>query len=194
MRCAPRAERPFLGHVRDGNASSRHGVVSTSGRGPRHDRWVAGRSFVRCGARGGWMLKGLFAAGASSALVVVPAVAAGSAVLRVAARSQVTVFVANLGSSTVTPIGAASGRALAAITVGLSPGALVVSPDGKTVYVAGNLPGMTPSAAAARPISAVTREAGKLIRGIGLFPRMMGVTPNGGTLYIGSCCQSMASG
>ena len=60
----------------------------------------------------------------------------GSSVSRAgSAGRQVTVYVANTGSDTVTPIATATNTAGPPITVGLHPGNIAITPDGKSAYV-----------------------------------------------------------
>ena len=47
-----------------------------------------------------------------------------------------TIYVANLGSGTVTPVSTATNTAGQPIKVGSQPSAIAITPDGKTVYVA----------------------------------------------------------
>jgi YVTN family beta-propeller protein len=75
----------------------------------------------------------------------------------------------------VTPINTATNRALKPIKVGNYASAIVITPDGKTVYV-GSGPGVT-------PFSTVTGKAGKSIR-IRNGADMIAITPNGKTAYV----------
>jgi DNA-binding beta-propeller fold protein YncE len=50
----------------------------------------------------------------------------------------VTIYVANEGGNTVTPIRAASNRAGRPIRVGPGPALIAISPDGQTAYVVGH--------------------------------------------------------
>jgi YVTN family beta-propeller protein len=51
-------------------------------------------------------------------------------------RSAVTAYVANDASGTVTRIDTATNTAGPSITTGADPGAIAITPDGKTAYVA----------------------------------------------------------
>ncbi len=88
-----------------------------------------------------------------------------------------TAFVTNSGSNTVTPINTVTNRAGSPIRVGTGPGNILITPNGKTAYIAGST-GVT-------PVSTVTHKAGKLIA-IKYVAASMAITPNGKTLYIAS--------
>jgi YVTN family beta-propeller protein len=75
----------------------------------------------------------------------------------------------------VVPIRTATNTALKAIMVGKFPGAIAITPNGKTAYVASNS-GVT-------PISTATNKAGKPIKGLG---GPIAITPNGKTAYAAS--------
>ena len=81
---------------------------------------------------------------------------------------------ANADNGTVTPIDTATNTPAKPIPVGPSPGDIVITPDGKTLYVStGN--GVV-------PISTATGTAGTPIRG--LHPTDLAITPDGKTLYV----------
>jgi YVTN family beta-propeller protein len=73
-------------------------------------------------------------------------------------------------SGTVTPISTATNKAGKAITVGKYPGAIAVTPDGRTAYVVNNGPGTV------TPISTATGKAGKAIT-VGKNPDAIAITP-----------------
>jgi len=81
-----------------------------------------------------------------------------------------TVYVANAGSGTVTPIAIADNRAGPAIKVGDNPLAIAITPDGKTVYVANW------DAGTVTPISTATNKPGHAIR-TGTRPFAIAITP-----------------
>ncbi|MGH3410299.1 MAG: YncE family protein [Streptosporangiaceae bacterium] len=86
---------------------------------------------------------------------------------------------ANDTSDTVTPIVTATGAPLKPITVGRFPDAIVISPDGKTLYVQG-------PAGTVMPISTATSAAGPPIPGTsGAGQLSMAISPNGKTLIAG---------
>jgi YVTN family beta-propeller protein len=63
-----------------------------------------------------------------------------------------TAYVVNYFANTVTPISTATGKAREAITVGSAPGAIAITLNGKTAYVA--------SGSGVTPISTATGKAG----------------------------------
>jgi YVTN family beta-propeller protein len=67
--------------------------------------------------------------------------------------------------------------ALKPITVGRQPGPIVITPDGKTAYVANAASGTV------TPIRIATNTALKPIR-VGSTPGAMVITPNGAMLYV----------
>jgi YVTN family beta-propeller protein len=81
-----------------------------------------------------------------------------------------------MGSTSVTPITLATGKAGAAIDItdGVSPWT-ALSPDGKTLYVLG--------LSAATPIDTATGKVGTSIE-VGEYPGSIAVTPNGATVYV----------
>jgi YVTN family beta-propeller protein len=89
-----------------------------------------------------------------------------------------TVYVLNQDSDSVTPISTATNTAGKALKIG--DGAMVLSPSGKTLYVAG-LTKVTPvNTATNRPGKAITVSTLK-----GYFNWCLAITPNGRTLYVG---------
>jgi YVTN family beta-propeller protein len=75
----------------------------------------------------------------------------------------------------VTPISVAANTALKPIDVGSGPGAMAITPNGRTLYV------LTDSGVT--PVSTATNTAGKKIPLTGLFSNIA-ITPNGRTAYI----------
>jgi hyaluronoglucosaminidase len=88
--------------------------------------------------------------------------------------------VVNQGSGTVTPIRTAANTAAAPIPVGQGPDAVVITPNGKTVYVASVGMGSVGS------VTAVRTAAGQAAKAIpvGDSPDALAVTENGKTLYV----------
>ena len=95
----------------------------------------------------------------------------------------VTVYVANSGlfgnppGQTVTPIDAATNTAGKAIPVGRHPQDIVITPDGKTAYVANS------GSDTVTPISTATNTPGQAIPA-GKWPLDIAITPGGKTAYI----------
>ena len=88
-----------------------------------------------------------------------------------------------VGNTTLTPIDTGTDKALPAIRVaprGAGDMSAAITPDGKTVYIDGNL-GSTNGFVV--PVSTATGAVGKAIIVHGL-PDLMAVTPNGKTLYV----------
>jgi YVTN family beta-propeller protein len=71
---------------------------------------------------------------------------------------------------TVTPISTATNRAGKPIKVGLSPGGIAITPDGKTAYVANRISGTI------TPIATATGTPGTPIN-VGRVPGAMAITP-----------------
>jgi YVTN family beta-propeller protein len=90
---------------------------------------------------------------------------------------QPVAWVANYGSATVTPVNLTSRKAGKAIGVGTDPQAVVVTPNGRTVYVANSGSGTV------TPIDTATGRAGPPIP-VGTDPVALAVTPNGRTVYV----------
>src|SRR5262249_20180449 len=107
-------------------------------------------------------------------LVVVTRLPAASA-----AQPVVTAYVANAGSSTMTPIVAATNTGGKAIKAGSHPDAIAITPDGSTVYVADN------NGARVTPVATATNTTGKAIR-VGSYPTALAITPDGKTVYVAS--------
>jgi YVTN family beta-propeller protein len=74
------------------------------------------------------------------------------------------------GSNTVTPIRTATNTALPPIKTGRQPGAITITPDGKTAYVANNGPGTV------TPIRTATNTALPPIK-TGREPVTIAITP-----------------
>ncbi len=106
-----------------------------------------------------------------------------------------TAYVANMGTShtdrgrmvvaddyTVTPIDTSTNRPGRSIYVGPGPGAVAVSPDGNTLYVAlTGTPG-TPSYDVV-PVDLRTRKIARAIH-VGVAPMAIAITPDGKTAYV----------
>jgi YVTN family beta-propeller protein len=86
-----------------------------------------------------------------------------------------TLYVANGGSGTVTPISTATGKAGRPIRVGGGPGSLAVSPDGRAGYVVG--------AGSVTVIRTATNTASKPVPVNGTLSDVV-FAPNGKTAYI----------
>jgi YVTN family beta-propeller protein len=109
------------------------------------------------------------AAAAAASTVGSPASEAGP-------QSRFTVYVANAGSDTVTPIATATNTAGPPITTGQTPSAIAINPDGKTAYVA-NLNSSTVT-----PITTATNTAGPPITVAASDPdRDIAITPDSRT-------------
>ena len=99
-----------------------------------------------------------------------------------------TIYVANFGSDTATPILAASNRPGRPIPVGSGPQQILISPDGKTAYVAAShsvLPGRA-GPATLTAISTATNAASKVVticRAASSDHVTMAITPDATTLY-----------
>jgi YVTN family beta-propeller protein len=81
------------------------------------------------------------------------------------------------GGHTVTPVDVATGEPGTPIRVGNGPQALVVTPDGRTLYVANIDDNMVTR------ITVATGKPGGAIRA-GHGPQALAVTPDGRTLYV----------
>jgi len=107
----------------------------------------------------------------------------------------VTVYVANAGDGTVTPIRAATGTAGLPIGVAPAPVQIAISPDGQTAYVVG-IGSLLPDAAAPVTLTAIgtaTNGPGRIVTvcapdklnaliGFDLDP--IAITPDSGTVYV----------
>jgi DNA-binding beta-propeller fold protein YncE len=106
----------------------------------------------------------------------------------------VTVYVANAGDDTVTPIRAASNTAGRPIKVGPAPALIAISPDGQTAYVVGVgtlLPGAAP--VTLTPVRTATNRPGRVITvcasanlGGVIAQDAIAITPDSRTVYV-SC-------
>jgi DNA-binding beta-propeller fold protein YncE len=101
-------------------------------------------------------------------------------------RSLRAINTATSATGTVTPINTATNTAGKPITVGVTPGAIVITPDGKTAYVL-NLADGAPGKGSVTPINIATKTAGKPIPIKGAsFPdtlSLLAISPNGKTIY-----------
>ena len=113
-------------------------------------------------------------AGADTASEPIRVSSAGA--LAMAAEGR-TVYVANPGGDTITPISTATEEPGQPIVVGPSPDAMAVTPDGRTVLVltSTGVTGVT-------PVDAVTNRAGKPVAIQGAYA--LRVAPGGGTAYV----------
>lgn len=86
-----------------------------------------------------------------------------------------TIYVPNFSAGTVVPVSTVTKTASKPIKVGPNPDSVVVTPNGKTVYVVtGN---------AIYPINTATNRAGKPVK-VGFEPGWVVVTPNGKTAWV----------
>ena len=113
-------------------------------------------------------------AGADNASEPIRVSSAGA--LAMAAEGR-TVYVANPGGDTITPISTATEEPGQPIVVGPSPDAMAVTPDGRTVLVltSADVTGVT-------PVDAVTNRPGKPVAIQGAYA--LRVAPDGGTAYV----------
>ncbi len=88
-----------------------------------------------------------------------------------------TIYVANAGSGTVTPITTRNKSARQAITVGSDPDAIAITPDGKTVYVA------NAGANTVSPIK-VGDDSAETAIPVGYSPDAIAISPDGATVYV----------
>ena len=116
---------------------------------------------------------------AVATLAIVPAAATASAGGAWHDRcAPQTAYVANYGSSTVTPISIRTNTVGPAIPVGSGPFAIAITPDGRTAYVVNDGdPGTV------TPISIRTNTAGPAIP-TGGYPVAIAITPDGRTAYV----------
>ena len=100
---------------------------------------------------------------------------AGSPASPAGPASPVTAYVVNGGSGTVTPIATATNTAGPPIPVGSGPGAIAITPDGRTAYVI--------IGGSVTPIATATNTAGPPIP-VGSAPDDLAITPDGKTAYV----------
>jgi DNA-binding beta-propeller fold protein YncE len=120
-------------------------------------------------------LTGVVPASASGA---VPASASGAG-----AGSWSTIFVANLGSDSVTPIDAVTGAAAPPIGLGELPDALAVAPGAKTVYVVEVGRDEDGSPGRVVPLATNNYTLGPAIA-VGTNPQAIAITPDGRMAYV----------
>src|ERR1022692_3990168 len=116
-----------------------------------------------------------------------PAATAGTPASGARPARLVTAYVVNQGSGTVTPINTATGKPGKAIKVGNSPGAIAITPNGKTAYVV-NAGTIFVTGHTVTPIRTATNTALKPIK-VGILNVRVGanaipITPNGETAYV----------
>ncbi len=149
----------------------------------RHDSaWVSGRALAVIVGIGGCEAGGMPFAGRAGRTA-----------------GPVTVYVANAGEDTVTPIRAASNTAGRPIRVGPAPAQIAISPDGRTAYVVG-AGSLLPDAAGPVTLTAIrtaTNRPGPIITvcahgnpgdnvAIAITPDTIAITPDSRTVYV-SC-------
>lgn len=89
--------------------------------------------------------------------------------------AHATAYVANTAGNRVTAIDTTAGKVIKTIKVGRRPGAIAITPEGKTAYVATCL-GVV-------PVNTATNTAGPVIKGT-KGAGYIAITPNGKTAYI----------
>ena len=94
-----------------------------------------------------------------------------------------TIWVANAGNRTVTPISTRTGRAGRPVKVPAEPTELAVAPDGQTVWVVSQINGTNQTPGRITPVSTATGRAGKPIR-VGIDPGPLVVSPDSRTVYL----------
>jgi len=140
--------------------------------------WVSGLALLLIAGIGGCEVRGMPSAGGAGRTA-----------------GPVTVYVANEGDNTVTPIRAASNTAGGPIRVGPAPALIAISPDGQTAYAVG-VGSLLPDAAAPvslTPIRTATNMPGRVITlcarektGGVIAPDTIAITPDSRTVYV-SC-------
>jgi YVTN family beta-propeller protein len=93
-----------------------------------------------------------------------------------------TIYVANFGSNTITPIDVADGRAGKAIPAGRGPAGIAITPDGKRAYVSDD-GGLGQVGDTVTPIDLATDRPLAAIR-VGLGPQGISISPDGTTAYV----------
>jgi DNA-binding beta-propeller fold protein YncE len=116
----------------------------------------------------------------STAVGLVPA---SAATVGPGAGSWQTIFVANLGSDSVTPIDAATGLAAPPIGLGELPDALAVAPGAKTVYVVEVGSDEQGSPGRVVPIATNNYTLSKAIP-VGTNPQAIAIRPDGRMAYV----------
>jgi YVTN family beta-propeller protein len=101
-----------------------------------------------------------------------------------------TVYVANYGTSTVTPISTRTGRRGKAIKVPRGPDYLAITPNGKTLYVASEINSNDQEPGRVTPISTATRKAGRPLR-VGIDPGPIEITPDSKSVYVATAGLSL---
>jgi DNA-binding beta-propeller fold protein YncE len=94
-----------------------------------------------------------------------------------------TIWVADIGNGTVTPVSTRTGRAGRPVHVPAQPDELAVAPDGKTVWVASQIDGNNQTPGRVTPISTATGRAGQPIR-VGIDPGPLVISPDSRTVYL----------
>jgi len=96
---------------------------------------------------------------------------------RALAATAHTAYVANFDSDSVTPVDTATNTAGTAITVGIEPYGIAITPDGRTAYVT------NAGSDSVTPIDTATNTAGTAIP-VGSGPDAVAITPDGKTAYV----------
>jgi YVTN family beta-propeller protein len=96
-----------------------------------------------------------------------------------------TVYVADYGTSTITPVSTRSGRPGTPIKVPRDPDELAMAPDGKTLWVASEINDNDQAPGRITPIRVATGKAGRPVR-VGLDPGPLVVSPDSKTVYAGT--------
>jgi YVTN family beta-propeller protein len=98
------------------------------------------------------------------------------------AGSPPTVYVANSGTDTVTPISTATNQAGKPIKVGPNPKVIAITPGGKTAYVGSAATGLTMNSVT--PVTTATNTPGTPISFGFVIPYAIAITPDGKTAYV----------
>jgi YVTN family beta-propeller protein len=124
-----------------------------------------------------WLAKGLFGSVGRVALLTAGLLALLAGGFAVAGASPMTVYVANAGNGTVTPIEVATNQPGSGIKVGSEPVGVAITSDGKTAYVTNY------GSESVTPIEVATNTPGSEIK-VGSFPKAVALTPDGKTAYV----------
>lgn len=98
------------------------------------------------------------------------------------APNHKTMYVANFGSNSITPIDVATGRAEKSIPAGPGPAGIAITPDGKRAYVSDD-GGIGTLGDTVTPIDLATRTPLRPIK-VGLGPQGIAISPDGSTAYV----------
>ena len=96
-----------------------------------------------------------------------------------------TIWVADIGNGTVTPVSTRTGRAGRPVHVPAQPVELAIAPDGKTIWVASQIDGDNQRLGRVTPISTATGRAGQPIQ-VGIDPGPLVISADSRTVYLGT--------